>query len=494
MAKALLPTWLCLIALLPFGAAAQSSDFLDRQQLLADVAGLGLPDAQMDSAGVVMTDLGLTWAAPVVPDLPAPPFRTDDRAVIEVVDIRLLLTQIAIQTGAQDHVALLRAQGDRSHDVILLRGGFASLSDLVALSDDTPAQDFILDTPAGVQLTLPLAIWSDAGLTLQADDHLILDRPSGSFVANLGWLNVAGGSISGNNAANSAEPAFRPFVMTAGQGGFTARSATFQALGFGTAAAFGGVAIANNGLEASRFASVVIDSDFEDVQSLGLIGTADSVLTGNLFNRSTGTAVLISNAQGVLFQANRLTALAGDQGVRVTARSTGIKIRDNLVTAAARTGILVDQDSSDVELSGNLVAGSLTAGIGLDRANCVTAFGNLVVVSGGSGISLKNSQATTIRENAILFNAGAGVLVRDQAATAQVRLSGNILTGNRIGVRGATMGALTLDNNNLDGQLPRLFAGDLAVLTVDWLRNHQSSEPTLTSAAADLPCTDKGLN
>ncbi|MDT8857109.1 NosD domain-containing protein [Paracoccaceae bacterium Fryx2] len=494
MGNALAVLLLCGGVLLPAGAGAQQADYLARQRIEAAVARLSDPLAAgtlADDAASVMAGVGLAWNAAAAPAAAAKAFVPDTRAVIELVDIRLLLTQIAIQTGARDHLALVRAQGARDHDVILLRGGFATLADLPALSKGTPAQDFVTVTPDGIVLSRPLAIWTDAGLTLGPADQLILDRPSGSFVANLGWLDVQGGAIIGTDGPNAAEPAFRPFVLTAGQGGFTASDATLQALGFGASDVFGGMAVANNGLVAPLFSSAITDSALIDVATLGLIGTTGAVVSGNHIAAATGTAILISHARETVVAANRLTALSGSQAIRVTAGSADVRISGNLLSGTARTGILVDRDSRAVSVTGNLVAGSQTTGIGVEKARCVTITGNLVAGNGGTGITLTDTDDTTATGNAILFNRGSGVLVRDQAAAAQVWLTGNVLAGNRDGLRGATPGDVAVEGNDLDGQMPRVFAGDLAPLTVDWLRSRRDAVVSIP-APSPAPCDFQG--
>lgn len=470
-------------------------DYLARQRIETAVARLSDPLAVgtlADDAGAVMAGIGLTWKAPALPEAAGPAFLIEADAVIELVDIRLLLTQIAVQAGARDHNVLVRAQGDRDRDVILLRGGFVSLADLLILSRGTPTQDFVIDTPGGIVLTRPLAIWSDAGLTLDASDHLILDRPSGSFVANLGWLDLSGGTIIGSDGPNTGEPAFRPFVLTAGQGGFTARAATFQALGFGDSAVFGGIAVVNNGLVAPRFASVITDSTIDDVTTLGLMGTTGAVVSGNRIVASAGTAILISRAQESVVADNRLAALTGPQAIRVSAGASDVRISGNLLSGTARTGILIDRDSRAVTIVGNLVVGNLTTGIGVNTATCVAILGNLVAANGGTGISLTDTDDTIAVNNAILFNHGSGVLLRDQAATAMVRAAGNVLIGNRDGLRGATPGNIALEGNDLDGQMPRVFAGDLAPLTVQWLRNRRHSVPIIVRSPSTAPCAAQG--
>lgn len=465
-----------------------------RLQIEAEVGRLTDPGAAPTlaaNAGAVMADVGLAWNTTLAPRDPVTPFVPDAGAVLELVDIRLILTQIAIQTGARDHVALVRAQGDRDHNVILLRGGFARFSDLLALSEGTPAQEFIKMGPRGLVLTRPLAIWSDAGLTLEASDHMILDQPSGSFVANLGWLNVSGGKISGSAAPNIAEPAFRPFVVTAGQGSFTGRDATFQALGFEDATVFGGLAVANNGLVASVMASVLLGSTLYDVGTVGLIGTTGAVVAGNWMASSSGAAVQISGSTDATVASNRLSALSGAQAIRVTA-SSAIRIDGNLMTGGARTGILIDRESRNVIVAHNLVASTVTTGISVDKSTCVTLMNNLVAANGGSGINLRDTDAVEVTDNAILFNGGSGVMVRDQADAALVRVAGNVFIGNRVGLRGATPGNLLLSDNKLDGQIARMFAGDLSPLTAEWLRNREIAPTRSGQALSPAPCANQG--
>ncbi len=377
--------------------------------------------------------------------------------------------------------------------MILLRGGFVSAADLLAAAKGTPAEAFVTATPNGIVLSRPLAIWSDAGLTLGEGERLVLNRSDGSFVANLGWLDMEGGAIIGTFDENRHEAAFRPFVVSAGQGSMTARGASFSALGFGTSPVFGGVAVVNNGLKPALVASHLKDSSLADVTTVAMISTTGATLAGNLVKGSTGTAILVSHGVDTTVARNRLTELAGPQGVRVTAMSDGVQVAGNLLSGAARTGILMDSDSTDVTVAGNLVAGSLTTGIGVDSATCVTVADNLVTGNGGSGISLRDTDRTVSQGNAILFNEGSGVLLRDQTATAEVHVIGNTFIGNRSGLRGATPGNATIRGNALEGQMPRVFAGDLATLTVEWLRDQRKgTAPTPARTPTPLCAAPQG--
>lgn len=494
MDKALWTFCLCASMMLPVAASAQQFDYPARLRMEAAVAGLSDPqvaDKVAKAAGVVMADVGLSWRAPMEPETPDRVFEPQAGAVIEMVDIRLLLTQIAIQAGARDHNALLRAQGTRDRDVILLRGGSITLPDLFSLSRGTPAEDFVVQTPRGILLTRPLAVWSDAGLALAATDHLILDRPSGSFVVNLGWLDLNNATIVANKGANNGAAEFRPFVLTAGQGGFTAHDAEFGNLGFRNSLVFGGIAIVNNGLIAPEFSSHITDSTMEDVATVALIGTTGAALSGNRISNSDAAAILISNAHGTVVSGNHLT-LTGPQAIRVTAGASDVLISDNLVSGTAGMGIMVDRKSRDVTVIGNLVVGSMTTGIAVTGATCVLLVDNLVANNGGAGINLTNIDEATAANNAILFNHGSGILLRDQAQDALIRVGGNVLIANRDGLRGVAPGNVLLSGNDMNGQMPHVFAGDLAPLTVDWLRQRRHAVPTSFQSPTRADCAVKG--
>lgn len=480
---------------LPAEAWAEETGYQARMRIESAVARLSDPKATAALADIavdVMAEIDMNWHAPTKPENAPRTFVPTSGAVIEMVDIRLILAQISIQVGARGHVVLSRAQGERDRNVILLRGGFVTLMDLFVLSRGTAAEPFVIKTPEGVILTRPLAVWPDAGLSLGTSDQLKLDRPHGSFVVNLGWLDVAGGHIGGTGRINQSEPAFRPFVLTAGQGSFTAHAATFQALGFGDTPPYGGIAIVNSGLMAHHFTSALTQSTVTDVSTLALIGTTGAALSDNRITGSNGVAIVVAQAQHSVVARNTLSMLQGPQAIRVTSKATNVLISGNLMNGAARMGMLIDGDSNIVRIEKNLIAGNLMTAIGVDGATCITIVDNLVVANGGTGISLTDTDGARAVNNAILFNEGSGVLLRNQASTATVRVAGNVLIGNRDGLRGATPGHVILEGNNLDGQLPRVFAGDLAPLTVQWLRERREGVALSIPPPPISPCSLSG--
>lgn len=435
-----------------------------------DLAALDQARTQTEAqaAATALRDgFGLTSPA-LTPAAPLPPFALQGSPVVELVDMRLLLAQIAVQTGAKDHLVLAAAQNPGVHQVILLRGGFVDLAGLVDLLAQSAAADFVTDGPEGVTLTRAIVLWPDSGLTLGAGDSLSLSRADGSFLVNLGWLDISGATVRGTEAVNPTEPAFRPFLLTAGRGSLTVTDASFAHLGFGDTQRFGGVSVVGAGLVPPVFPASLHANQFEDVTLVALINTSGATVTAN---QMTGGAILIAQSTAARVNDNLLTAAPG-RAIRVSGASAGVSVSNNVVLGAL-AGISVDQASTAVTVSGNVLAGTATSGIRLDRADCVQVSGNLALMGQGTGVSLSATGRVAIVGNVIMGNAGSGILLRNQQVAADVRISGNQIAANHEGLRGATAGAITLTGNDMEGQLPRLFAGDLAPRTIAWLEDRR---------------------
>lgn len=474
---------------LALAADPYEGGYTERQALAQAVQGLvDLQDTEalLAAAQHMMASLGLSLRPPEIPPVEDEPFVPTPGAKLEMVDLRLLLTLIAIQAGAKDHAALIRAQGEREHEFMLLRAGRVTLAEFLLLAQAGSAGAYVVETPDGVRLLRPLAIWDDAGLVLGSGETLELDRAEGSFVANLGWLAVPGGTIRSTPAINSGERPFRPFVLTAGAGHLTARGARFEGLGFGTATAFGGVAVVNSGLVESPYPSWIIDSTALGVATIALVDVAGPILAGNRVVDAVGRAVLLSNASRALVVDNHISTRSGAQAIRIAAGSSNVRVSGNVVAAGAAVGIVIDA-GTEIEIAGNVVVGTTTSGIVVLSSGCPQIDGNLVAGNGGAGISLAGTEDGRIEHNAVLFNRGAGVLLRDQPAEATFWLDGNVLAGNRDGLRGATSGRVVLGNNRMDWQLPRLFAGDLSRMMLAWL-NDRPEARTGNATAPAPPC------
>ena len=437
-------------------------------------------------AGDRMAKMGLPFPAP--PALLAAPsgFEVTDGAVLELVDLRFLLARLAAQTGAKDHAVLIAAQPTGASKALLLRGGHVTMAGLAALAANSPAAPFVQPGPEGLRLTRPLAIWSDAGLQLEAGDALLLDRASGSFLITFGWLDMAGASLGGTPTINPRAAEFRPFVLGTAAGQITLQDSHLSALGFGASGLFGGVTIAPTGLALAPPPVLIRASRFADVGRLALIRTAGSQIADNQFS---GTEVVLSGARGALITGNQFGGSRDRTALRIGADFADVTIAGNSFAAPGATAIAAE-DGTGLRVSANRIEGQGQNGITLNRLICALVQGNLIAGNGANGIVLRGSAEVTVTGNALLGNTNAGLYLRDQAATAQSIVAGNAIAGNGVGMRGASTGAVTLLGNRMQGQLPRLFSGDLAGQTVVWLSTKTPTLPLEPSAVP--PCLMRG--
>jgi poly(beta-D-mannuronate) C5 epimerase len=151
---------------------------------------------------------------------------------------------------------VLEAQTDPGQNALVLRSGVADVATLAGLLRDTG----LAGEMQGRSLTLkvPLVIWPGARLILREGDEILLSRPDGAFVLNLGTLEIDGGAIRGIGDPHEVIRRFRPFVTTADSGVLISRRGTvFQALGFGTTLKFSGVSVMRNLLRPADRPSVI---------------------------------------------------------------------------------------------------------------------------------------------------------------------------------------------------------------------------------------------
>lgn len=443
-------------------------------------ADIGVAQPALADAAAHMTSLGLAF--PQAPLTPAEPsaFVHSDGAILELVDLRFLLARLAAQTGAKDHGVLIAAQPDGASKALLLRGGHVSLRALAALAQSGPAAAYVQAGPQGVTLTRPLAIWSDAGLGLARGDRLALDRAAGSFLITFGGLNLTGASITGTPGTNPRAPMFRPFALSTGAGHVTLQDSRLSDLGFGASGLFGGLTIAPTGLAADPTPVLIRASRFSDVLRLTLLRTEHSRIADTEFTR---TALLLSGTRHSRITGNQFDAAAQNQTLRVSAGFSDVIITANSFAALGTTAIAA-QDGTGLQIIANQIEGQVQNGLTLDRVACAHVANNLIAGNGANGIALRNSAQVTVSGNALLGNDAAGLYLRDQAAGATTDVAGNVIAGNGVGLRGASTGALTLSDNQMQGQFPRLFSGDLAQQTVAWLKGTDPATPPAPAPAS----------
>ncbi len=207
-------------------------------------------------------------------------------AVVDVSDLRAVLTQLAILAGANDHLLLLQAQS--ADTAVVLRQGTA---DLAALAAAAPAA-LQPDGQGGWRATRPLVVWQGATLRLGATDRLSLSTEDGAFLLVFGQLQVDGASLARIRPANPRSPAFRPFLLAAGSAELHITRAHFSALGMDRAGLFGGVTLFASGLFPPATPPFIGDSRFDGVAQVSLRQTRGAVVAGNRFAAGGGLQIV----------------------------------------------------------------------------------------------------------------------------------------------------------------------------------------------------------
>ncbi|MEO8530819.1 MAG: hypothetical protein ABI459_06330, partial [Deltaproteobacteria bacterium] len=164
-------------------------------------------------------------------------------ATLEEADLRLALIQLAMGSGTNDQVSLIRSQVDQEKPrVLILQGGRMTLAQLGAAAAKAGLKGLKRDADGWV-LTQPLVIWQDGGLDLSPGEHLTMSGQSGAFLLSFGDLRMTGAEVSGDLGINKSATGFRPFVLVAGAGTLMINQSTISGLGFGRGSNFGGVVV-----------------------------------------------------------------------------------------------------------------------------------------------------------------------------------------------------------------------------------------------------------
>jgi Right handed beta helix region len=432
----------------------------DQVLLNLSQAGTLLPQDMADAARVagqnVAQMVGVQLATPqgqvTAATVPAP----GRVGQIATGEVQLAMTQLAIDAGTNDMLGVMRAQrGDGS--AILVTAGTTTLADIMAsgVAGLTKGAD-------GFHLTRPLVIWTDAGLRMSPDEVLLLDRSAGGFVLSFGQVTLTQATVRGDGEPNAGNADFAPFMLVAGRGSLVATGSTFADLGMPDTTLFGGLSVVSRGLLRPDRASQLVGNTFKDTRSILLQGTEGAQVTGNLVQGAHAGGIVLSGGADGVIAGNDVLVGAAKAAIRITDGTRAAAVVGNLVLRAPVNGIVVDVATQGVAIRDNIVLFSGDAGLVMRRTSCVQVQGNVIARNGATGLRMQNAGDLAITRNAILLNGGVGVEVVAQPAHGHSVIGRNVIAGNREGLRGAGIGQLSLQDNQLSAQRPRLFAGEFA--------------------------------
>ena len=434
-----------------------------------------------------------------------PPPETTDLVIVGS-DVRLALTQLALSAGSEGHNAVLAAQPGFGAPGLYIRSGAATLEGLYAEIQGSKLEPVLRRNRNGYVLSRPIVVLKGASLSIGPDETVSLDRDGGALLLSFGHLSITGATIKVVASDVETDPeAFRPFVASVGSGSLQITDSKLSGLGFDGSDAMTGVAVATGGLFRSEIASLLRSNHFDDIGGITVNGGAEMRIEGNLLEATRGIGLNVRNSNGILVRRNVVREAIGDDAMRFAGAVDRAEISDNAFAGGRHAGLRIEDAAANLRVTGNLFTGYRSHGIIVqDGAICITISSNIVTDNRGGAIEIIRSGPIQVSENAVLDNRGPGISVSGEAAAGQVTVQHNVFTDNRSGIRSAS-GHLFLSGNNMKGQLPRLYSGDLAQFTGPLLRATSGSvagdvtihratlvEGKVQDAAAGKTCDQQG--
>jgi hypothetical protein len=425
-----------------------------------------------------------------VPSVQRPSFAEGQPAVVISSDLQLAMTQLSIYVGTNNQIRVLRAQAEQ-RDVIILKTGTTTLTDLAIMAKAQGVQGIDL-VDGVVQITRPLIVWQGAGLKLAPGDQLQMNAETGAFLLGFGQIEIIDATVKAIKTAQAAET-FRPFVLITGQGTIYAEKSIFSGLGMADAAPFGGFVVAEGGLFQPPFPPTLYQNTFEDIGVVGMIGVTQAQVINNLIKAGRGGGIALASVRNSQIFGNAIITTKRGSGIKIT-DGQGIVLTKNMVSGGANNGISIGGNAKDIAISGNAILTNAGTGIASQQASCILVANNSIARNGASGLRLNKNGVSLVKGNALVLNTTSGLQVGAQSDTGRVEVTDNLLAGNRVGLTGVSIGEVVLDQNNLSGQMPRLFDGEFSQYLAGYLTQvQQKSGRSFHIAAPDGRETDAFL-
>ena len=345
-------------ASVPLGATgADYARTLSFEKTVAELFAMAKSGSPASDVLAAATPLGFTPSTKKTPGLNWPALAPTS---VSLVPIDLVLSQLALQAGANYHVALRQAQA--RPEVLMVQSGVASLAMVAEAAEKAGYGDLFEKTADGYVAHISVAVWNGASLFLQPGETLLLDRQAGAFLLASGTLLAKGAQVRGTGEKNPRLNDFNPFVVIALSGTALIEGSELADLGYGLFPPLTGVTLVEGGFFRDGVPSFVRNSRFDNVKTVALLGASDAVVSGNTFTGSSGPSLLFSG--GTNLTADRNVVLAGPaaHGIKVTAGAQGVRVTGNFVEGAGLNGIFADAGAANLTVTGNIIAGAERSG------------------------------------------------------------------------------------------------------------------------------------
>ncbi len=430
----------------------------------------------------------------LTPDLPHPgqgpavvrkaPPRPEQMATATLESFRTALALLSQIHGGQDNIDILNAHPDGQTDALTFRSGLVTLEHIRASLRQVAPQMHM--QPGQDILRIPVILWEDTVLQLGPQEHVQLSRPDGAFIISLGRVDMMGSRISTIGDVNPGSKDFIPFVTITGGGTLQADRAAFHGLGFGNTPKFSGLSVIAHPLLRPLGETRILDSYFDEVQTLSLAGIARSSVSGSQFYNMRNNALLLSTATQTKVLGNLFFGTGPTNAVRVLRGSDHSVLKGNVLLQGDRSGIVVQGQSNHVTVAGNVIWQRGGGAIKILKSQCGVVRHNMILNSRQKGVDIRASDKISVQSNTISGSRSAGIWISDQDTSAITYVTGNILRQNKSGLATATAAQIMLDGNNLSEQFPRLIEGDITLQNRAFATNLRGTVPMLLSAADTL--------
>ena len=426
------------------------------EQLYRDLVNrTGSGDAAESMIADAQEAVGLTQPAQPLPV--QAPVALEEGSIV-LLDLRIALAQLAVLAGTNDQLSVVRAQSAEKPQVIAIQDGLVDLAAVRQWIEARPDSDQLITADV---LRVPLVVLGGGALRMNPGDKIALSRADGAFLANFGMLMVDRASISGTTEANAQVPTFAPFVTTVGSGAFQATGADLSRLGFGETALFAGVSVTNSGIYPALRRSMVTGTILKETGGLTLTGTQGAVVQGNVIHAPEGRALTLNGAT----QTHVIANIFLDGSARISNRSDGTALAQNILLGADEAGITVNNASRNTVLRENFIWRSATNGISVADSDCTLINQNTLIGNDQKGMVLRTSRRSEVSDNAIIGNRSDGLMISNQPQDTETAVIDNLFAANRIGLSSRSASTLRLVGNDFSQQFPRFLGGDITVQT-----------------------------
>lgn len=410
----------------------------------------------------------------------------------------------------------IRYQGLSSPRVIVVQSGITTLGMVARQLQGTDAKDLIRYDAGAITLRAPILVAPGATLILSRLDSPVyrLSANAGAFIANAGNVQIVDAEVVGFDE-KSGQPlwtgsdrttAFRPFLLTWGDGRMDVASSLLMALGYDNAKSFGlgyssGPERVAELRDQARPMGLVVDNIFRNLYFGVHSYEAERIqIVGNEFRDSIVYAVdAHDRTRGITIGLNAVYGTMLRHGITVSREVSDSQIIGNISFDNAGSGIVLDRNSTNNVIHANSSFRNAQDGVTVFESSCNVLTNNFLASNRRDGLKVRNSIDVGAYSNRIEANVNSGVsaYVANTAAgksgesqladspgyarVSSLSLRHNRFSANGVGINTQGVSGLAMFSNRFVKQSRRLLGGDIRGLEGQILRFTSQSDVLVAS-------------